>query len=141
MDEKCMNYKKTCFKNSEKIFKTFFHIVFLEKCNSFELLQKGLSTKKRLSFRKTSEKLEKEQRNEINESDGRCRDLLLHEHCKKLFNLKDIFWCDIKCVKVDVIWLLKLNTRLDKLQKTLSKIKRKKLRKTSTTSLLRKMVL
>ena len=141
MDEKCVNYKKTCFKNSERIFKTFFNIVFLEKCNSFELLQKGLSTKKRLSFRKTSEKLEKEQRNEIIESDGRCRDLLLHEHWKKLFNLTDIFWCDIKCVKVDVIWLLKLNTRLDKLQKILSKIKRKKLRNISTSSLLRKMVL
>ena len=27
MDEKCINYKKTCFKNPERIFKTFFHCV------------------------------------------------------------------------------------------------------------------
>ena len=38
MDEKVINYKKTCFKNSERIFKTFFDIVLLEICDSFELL-------------------------------------------------------------------------------------------------------
>ena len=107
IDEICMNYKKTCFKNSERIFKTFFHIVFLEICKSFELLPKGLSTKKRLCFGKPSEELEKEWRNGIDELDGRCRDLLLQEHCKKLFNLMDIFWCDIKFVELDITWLLK----------------------------------
>ena len=95
MDEMFENYKKTCFNNSERIFKTFFNIVFLEICKSFELLPKGLSTKKRLCFGKPSEELEKEWKNGIDELDGRCRDLLLQEHCKKLFNLMDIFWCDI----------------------------------------------
>ena len=98
MDEMCINYKKTCFKNSERIFKTFFHIVFLEICTSFELLPKGLLTKKRLCFGKQSEELEKEWKNEIDELDGRCRDLLLQEHFKKRFNLMDIFLCDIKYV-------------------------------------------
>ena len=98
MDEMCINYKKTCFKNSERIFKTFFHIVFLEICTSFELLPKGLSTKKRLCFGKQSEELEKEWKNGIDELDGRCRDLLLQEHFKKRFNLMDIFLCDIKYV-------------------------------------------
>ena len=74
-----MNYKKkTCFKNSERIFKTFSHIVFLEICNLFGLLPKGLSTKKRLCFGKPSEELEKEWKNGIDELGGRCRDLLLH---------------------------------------------------------------
>ena len=141
MDENCINYKKTCFKNSEGIFKTFFHIVFLEICKLFELLLKGLSTKKRLYFEKLSEELEKEQKNGIDELNGRCRDLLLQEHCKKLFNFMDTFWCDIKYVEVDVIWLMKVKTHLDKLEKIQSKIKRKKLRKISANSLLKKMVL
>ena len=59
MDEKCMNYKKTCFENSEGILKTFFHFVLLEICKSPELLTMGLSTKKRLYFAKPSEELEK----------------------------------------------------------------------------------
>ena len=95
MDEMCMNYKKTCFKNSERIFQTFFHTVFLEICKSFELVLKGLSTKKRLCFGKPSEKLEKEWKNRIDGLNGRCHDLFLQEHCKKLLNLMDIFWCDI----------------------------------------------
>ena len=67
--------------------------------------------------------------------------MLLQEHFKKLFNLLDTFWCVIKYVEVDVIWLLKVKTSLDKLEKTQSKIKRKKLRKISTNSVLKKMVL
>ena len=138
MDEKCTNYRKAYFKNSDY---NNFHIVFLEICKSFELLPKGLSTKKRLCFGKPSEELQKEWKNRINELDGRCRDLLLQEHCKKLFNLVDNFLCDIRYVEVDIIWLLKVKTHLDKLEKIQSKIKRKKLRKISANSLLKKMVL
>ena len=67
--------------------------------------------------------------------------MLLQEHCKKLFNLMDIFWCDIKCVELDVTWFFKVKTHLDKLEKIQSKTKRKKLRNMSTNSLLKKMVL
>ena len=95
-----MNYTKTCFKDSE-IFKTFFHIEFLEICKSFELLSMGLSTQKRLCFEKPSEEVEKEWKNGIDELNGRWRDLLLQEHCKKLFNLMGIFWCNIKYVELD----------------------------------------
>ena len=99
------------------------------KCSK-HLLLKGLSTKKSLCFRKPSEELEDEWKNGIHELDGRCHDLLLQELCHKLFNLIDIFWCDIKHVEVDVFWLLKIQ----------SKIKQKKFRKMSTDSLLKKMV-
>ena len=67
--------------------------------------------------------------------------MLLQAHCIKLFNLTDIFWCDIKCVELDITWLLKVKTHLDKLEKIQSKFKRKKLRNMSTNSLLKKMVL
>ena len=136
-----MNYTKTCFKNPERMFKTFCHIVFLEIRKSLELLPRGLSTKKRLCFGKPSEELDKEWKNGIDELDGRCRDLLLQEHCKKPFNLMDIFWCDIKYVELDVNCLLKVKTHFEKLEKIQSKIKRKKLRNMSANSLLKKMVL
>ena len=86
-----MNYKETYFKNSGKVFKTSFHILLLEICYSFELHPKVLSTKKRLCFGKASKELEKEWKNGIDELDRRCRDLLFQEHCKKLFNLMNIF--------------------------------------------------
>ena len=53
----------------------------------------------------------------------------------------DNFWCDIRYVEVDVIWLFKVKTHRDKLEKIQSKIERKKLRKVSANSLLKKMVL
>ena len=65
-----------------------------------------------------------------------CRNI-----CEKLFNLMNIFWCDIKSVELDVNCLLKVKTHLDKPEKIQSKIKRKKLRNMSTNSLLKKMVL
>ena len=115
--------------------------MFLEICKLFELLPKGLSTKNRLCFGKPSEELEKEWNNGVDELNESCCDSLLQEHCKKLFNLMDIFWCDIKYVELDITWLLKAKTHLDKLEKIQSKIKRKKLRNMSTKSLLKKMVL
>ena len=33
----------------------------------------------------------------------------------------DIFWCNIKYVELDVNWLLKVKTHLDKLEKTTDK--------------------
>ena len=75
-------------------------------------------------------------KNGIDELDGMWRDLLLQEHCKKLFDLMDIFWCDIKYVELDVNWLLKVKTHLDKLEKIHSKIKWKTLRDMSTNWLL-----
>ena len=80
-------------------------------------------------------------KNGIDELDGIGRDLLLQEHCKKLFDLMDIFWCDIKYVEVDVNWLLKVKTHLDKLEKIHCKIKWKTLRNMSTNWLLKKIIL
>ena len=86
-----MNYTKTCFKNPERMFKTFCHIVFLEIRKSLELLPRGLSTKKRLCFGKPSEELDKEWKNGIDELDGRCRDLLLQNIVRNLLILWTFF--------------------------------------------------
>ena len=42
---------------------------------------------------RSKEELKKEWKNGIDGLDGRFRYLLLQEHCKKLFNLMDIFLC------------------------------------------------
>ena len=94
MDEMCMNYRKV-------IFKSFFHIVCVPK-NILVLWvtsERFISKEKIKNLRNngsTNEELKKEWENGINGLDGRCRDLLLQEHCKKLFNLIDTFWCHIK---------------------------------------------
>ena len=65
--------------------------MFLEICKSFHLPPKGVkdcAEKKRLCCGNPSEELEKEWQNGIDQLNGRLRDLLLQEHCKKLFNLK-----------------------------------------------------
>ena len=54
--------------------------MFLEMCKSFELIPKGLSTKKRLCFGKPSEELEKEWKYGIDELDDAviccCRNIV-----------------------------------------------------------------
>ena len=60
---------------------------------SFELLLKDLLTKNLRKNARSKEELKKEWKNGIDGLDGRCRDLLLQEPCKKLFNLMDIFFC------------------------------------------------
>ena len=95
----------------------------------------------RLYFVKPSEELQKEWKNRIDKLDRRYRDLLLQEHCNKLSNLMGNFWCCISYAEVDALWLLKVKTNLDKLDKIQSKIKWKELRKISTNFLLNKMVL
>ena len=62
--------------------------MFLEICKSFHLPLKGVSTTKRLCCENASQEPEKEWQNGIDELNGRFHDLLLQEHCKKLFNLK-----------------------------------------------------
>ena len=115
--------------------------VFLKIYMSFELLLKDLLTKNLRKNARSKEELKKEWKNGIGGLNGRCRDLLLQKHCKKLFNLMDIFLCVIKCVEVDVNWLLKVKIHLDKLEKIQSQFKRKKLKKMSTIHYLREWFL
>ena len=41
----------------------------------------------------------------------------------------DIFWCVMKYVEIGVIWLLKVKTHFDKLEKIQSKIKLREVKK------------
>ena len=103
MDEKCNDYVKACVKKVELIYKRFYHIVFLETCKSFDLMPKGLEAKKSFCVGGTSESFEKKWDMNLREMERKCRDLLLEEHCEKLFCLMDSFWEVIAGVNVNRI--------------------------------------
>ena len=66
--------------------------------------------------------------------------LKLEEHCEKLFCLMDSFWEEIAGANVDLNWLVKVRSHLDKIEKEQEKFKRKKLSSLSRNSSLKKMV-
>ena len=92
MDEECNHYVKVCFKKGELIYGRVYHIVFLEICKSFNLRPKGLEAKKRFCVRGRSENFKKKWNTNLREMERKCQDLLLEEHCQKLFCLMDSFW-------------------------------------------------
>ena len=73
--------------------------------------------------------------------DAKCRDLLLQEHCKKVFLLMDSFWHDIKDFNFDFKWLLKVRNHLEKLERKMQETKREKLSNLSKNAEIKKLVL
>ena len=140
MDQECKSYSKTCFKKSEAIYKTFYHIVFLEICKSFQLMPKGLVARKRFCVGGTLEEFQKKWDWNLKQTEMKCRDLLLAEYCNKLFSLMDSFWAEISGKHGDVCWLVKVRGHLNKVEKEQQRIKQKKLSTLSGNSSVKKMV-
>ena len=101
-NEECKKYSKNLFKKSESIYKSFYHIMFLEICKSFGLLPEGLVSKKSFCIGHPSKEFSEEWQRSVEDMDNRCRDLLLQEHCKKLFLLMDSFWDEIRDFNFDL---------------------------------------
>ena len=89
----------------------------------------------------TSKDFKKKWDGNLRDIEWKCRDLLLEEHCKKLFYLMSCFWEAIVDVNVDISWLVKVRNHLDKIEKEQAKTKRKKLASLSRSSHLKRMVL
>ena len=129
MDKECKSYMKVCYKKSEQIYKSFYHIVFLEICkifsiNAFQL--KGLEVKKKYCVGGvTSKDFKRKWDGNLRDMESKCRDLLLEEHCQKLFSLMNFFGEAIVDLDVDISWLVKVRNHLDKIEKEQAKIKRK----------------
>ena len=117
MDQKRKNYGITCFKKSEAIYKTFYHIVFLEICKSFQLIPKGLVTRKKFCVSETSKEFQEKWDCNLKEKKMKCRELLLEEYCSKLFSLMDSFRVKKGGKCVDICWLVKVRGHLDKAEK------------------------
>ena len=86
-NEECRKYCRNLFKKSESIYKSFYHIVFLEICKSFGLLPKSLVSKKRICIVHPSKQFMEEWRSNVKDMGNECCDLLLQEPCEKIF-----FW-------------------------------------------------
>ena len=140
-DEECRKYSKNLFKKSESICKSFYHIVFLEICQSFGLLPKGLVSKKSFCIGHPSKEFTEEWRSSVKDMDIKYRDLLLQEHCKKLFLLMDSFWDEIKDFNFDLKGLFKVRNHLEKFKRKLQETKRKKLSNLSKNAEIKKLVL
>ena len=97
--------------------------------------------KKKYCVGGTSKDFEKKWDGNLRDIESKCRDLLLEEHCKKLFYLMNCFWEAIVDVDVDISWLVKVRNHLDKIEKEHAKTKRKKLASLSRNSHLKRMVL
>ena len=70
----------------------------------------------------TSENFEKKWDTNLRGMETNCRDLLLEEHCEKLFCLMDSFWEVIAGANVDLNWLIKVRSHLDKIEKEQGKL-------------------
>lgn len=64
IDEKSMNDKKTCCKNSKRMFKTFFHIMFLEIDGRFTFFKGSYQQRKDLVSESHQKNLKKNGRME-----------------------------------------------------------------------------
>ena len=74
------------------------------------------------------------------EMERKYRDLLLEKHCEKLFCLMDSFWEVIAGANINLNWLIKIRSHLDKILKVQEKVKRKMLPSLSGNSSFKKMV-
>ena len=101
-NEKCRKYRKNLFKKSESMYKSFYHIVFLEICQSFGLLPKGLVPKKSFCIGHPSREFTEEWQSSVKDMDNKCYNLLLQEHCNKRFLLMGSFWDEIKDFNFDL---------------------------------------
>ena len=61
-----------------------------------------------------------------NETEMKCRDLLLEEYCNKLFSLMDSLLVEISGKRVDICCLVKIRGHLDKVEKDQQRIKQRK---------------
>ena len=101
MDQKFKSYSKTCFKKSEVIYKTFYHVVFVaffEICESFRVKD----SREKDSVGGTSKNFHKKWDCNLKQTEMKCRDLLLEEYCSKLFSLMDNFRVEIIDKRVDI---------------------------------------
>ena len=88
----------------------------------------------------TSQNFEKKWDANLREMERKCQDLLLEEHCEKLFCLMESFWEVIAGANVSLNWLIKIRSHLNKIEKEQDKVKQIKLSSLLRNSSLNKIV-
>ena len=106
---------KVCYKKSEQINKSFYHIVFLEICKSFQLMPKGFKAKKKCCVGGTSKDFEEKWDENLQDIESKYRDLFYY--------LMDCFWEAIVDVDVDTSCLVKFRKHHGKIEREHAKTK------------------
>ena len=114
---------KVCYKKSEQINKSLYHIVFLEICKSFQLMPKGFKAKKKCCVGGTSKDFEEKWDANLQDIESKYRDLS--------FYLMDYFWEATVDVDVDTSCLVKFRKHHGKIEREHAKTKRKKIARLS----------
>ena len=128
MEKNCRRELQQLIKLAEKIYKSFYHIIFLETCKSFNLVPKGLRIKKQPCIGNRSNSFTSIWENELNRTEENLRDILLYENVKILFSHERRFWKDIENTEISERWLLKLRRYLVRMEENLLKKKCKKVK-------------
>ena len=111
----------------------FCHVAFLENCKSFNLCPAGLCIKKDLFIKFESDDLNVFWKNVITTTQEQLLDMLCIGISNRLFKLTESFWKEIdnleKEEKCDAYkdWLVKIVIHIEKREKKIIKVKRKKL--------------
>ena len=127
VNTECDYYMKQMFKTCENVYKTFYHIIFLEICISYKIVPKGLYVKKDHCIGNPSTEFCNSWHKEKLDYQLWLCHILNRENVRKLFQLEDFGWV-IKKTKVNINFLFKLRFHLDRVEKKQQKVKLKKLR-------------
>ena len=127
-----MNHKNTAqqlFNISEDIYKSFYHIVFLEVCRAYQIIPDGLFISKKPCIEKLSDRFLDSWGKKLENTGINLREVLIKYYVRKLFQLITQFKSTINRQIIQEDWLLKRKNHLEKLEKKLKHKKLKKLRK------------
>ena len=89
-----MNHKNTAqqlFNISEDIYKSFYHIVFLEVCRAYQIIPDGLFISKKPCIGKPSDRFLDSWEKELENTGVNLREALIEEYMRKRFELINQF--------------------------------------------------
>ena len=121
------------FQFAVKTLSYYFHVAFLETCKSYSLCPSGLRINKDPFIKFESNDLQVIWKNVITTTQEQLLDTLCIGISEKLFNFIDVFWKEIDVLekeeKIELYkdWLVKILIHLEKKQKNIIKVKKKKL--------------
>ena len=127
MDQKSTSQQ--LFHLAEDVYKSFYHVIFLEVCKSYQIVPDGLYVEKEPCIGNSSKKVLDTWKNQLKVTRSNLRDVLLKEYVEKYFELEAKFKSIFSKYFVQEDWLLKVRNHLERLEKKLHQKKLKKLDK------------
>ena len=117
MDQKSTSQQ--LFNLAEDVYKSFYYVIFLEVCKSYQNVPNGFYVEKEPCIGNPSQKFLDAWKNQLEVTRSNLRDVLFEEYVEKYFKLeaefKSVF---AKHVALED-WLLKVRNHLDRLEKKL----------------------